>query len=418
MSRSLLGRLVVSLILVIASQCAAQQPAPAGKAKTIKNQLEYDQYMHALNIPTPFDRGMGLEAFVILYPQSIVRMEALENAVAAYKQAGRLGEVENVCKKILAIEPGNVPAFASIAFIERGKGTSDSASEGEVFAREGLRALPSWTKPAGMKDEEFSKLRAQTTAIFYGAIAFAALQRNDYARARDEYSKALAIDSSNLQDMFQAGISEVEMSPIDLNGFWHLARALNMARAQNNSQAAKAIGDYSAGKYRKYHGNGDGWDEFIAKTATLSAPPQLAELQKSITPQTPPCDLAVQAVQQYGAASLSFADWEFVLENRDCSLANKAAADLVWKEIQSKQQGGTLLRLEGVKVVVSTQVGLDAALTEDNQAADRGDLRVLFESPDQHPPAKGSIVDVIGAITEYKVHPFLFIMEHAEIAGR
>jgi len=61
--------------------------------------------------------------------------------------------------------------------------------------------------------------------IFYGAVAFSALQSKDYGVAHDYYAKALAINSDNLADVYQAGIVELSQTPPDVTGFWHIAKA-------------------------------------------------------------------------------------------------------------------------------------------------------------------------------------------------
>ncbi len=104
---------------------AAQQPGAADQAniptsqKVIKDPAEYNAYMTALNTTDPAAKGAAMEAFVAQYPNSIVKLDALEQARSAYQQAKNLPKVEELAKKILQIDPNNVRALAIVVFMER-----------------------------------------------------------------------------------------------------------------------------------------------------------------------------------------------------------------------------------------------------------------------------------------------------------
>ena len=52
---------------------------------------------------------------------SIVKIDALEQAMGAYQQANNQQKVEQIASQILTIEPNNVRALAIVVFIERGQ---------------------------------------------------------------------------------------------------------------------------------------------------------------------------------------------------------------------------------------------------------------------------------------------------------
>jgi hypothetical protein len=200
------------------------------------------------------------------------------------------------------------------------------------------------------------------------------------------------------------------MTPMDVNGLWYIAKAYNLAGA--NAAAKKAISDYGKAMYKRYHGGVDGWDELLAAAA---AQPTLGpDFAASIKPAPTECDIAADAGKN--AAELSFQDYEFVLSHRDCSAAAGESAKKVWQVIQDKQKGGEVkVKLPGVKVISSAADFIDAALTEDNQAADKADVHMIMEKPLLHPPAKGSTIDIIGVFTAYAPSPFMFTMEKGEL---
>jgi tetratricopeptide (TPR) repeat protein len=401
-----------SLGLFSSTQLFGQQNPPAGQ-KMIKDPAEYNAYIAALNTTEPQQKAAAMEAFVNQYPGSVVKTDALEQAMAAYQQAGNVANVTSTANRILKLDPGNVRALAIVTFLNRAlaaQGDTKAAAEARGDAEKGLKALSGWQKPEGVSDADFDKLRKQMAAIFHGAAGFAALQAKDYPAARDHYMKAIENDPNNLQDVYQLAVAELEMKPLDPNGFWYVAKAFQLA--QGNAAAQKSIADFGKAKYRRYHGGEDGWDQLIAATANQSGRPA----DFSIKPAPTPAEIAVKAVQDNAPGDLSFSDYEFVLSLRDASPANKDAADKVMQAILDKEkQGAAKLRMS-VKVISATQGTIQAAITDENQQANKADLQITMTKPMLHPPAAGATVDIVGVITEYAPSPFTFLMKDGEVA--
>jgi tetratricopeptide (TPR) repeat protein len=393
-----------------ASQSSDQANVPTGQ-KVIKDPAEYNAYITALNTQDPAAKATAMEAFIAQYPQSIVKMEAMTQAMAAYQQAGNQQKVEETARKILEIEPTNVRALAILVFIETSQAnTPEKVEKVRKDAMSGLDALSKWTKPSDTSDADFAKLRNQMADIFEGAAGLGYLQIKDYAAARDHLSKAYQIDPTNLQDAYRLGITLLSMTPMDVNGLWYIAKAYNLAGA--NAAAKKAISDYGKAMYKRYHGGVDGWDELLA--AAAAQPTLSPDFAASIKPAPTECDIAADAGKN--AAELSFQDYEFVLSHRDCSAAAGESAKKVWQVIQDKQKAGEVkVKLPGVKVIGSAADFIDAALTEDNQAANKADVHMIMEKPMLHPPAPGATIDIIGVFTNYAPNPFMFTMEKGEL---
>src|SRR5438477_8541515 len=152
------------------AQPSGQAGAPTSQ-KTIKDPAEYNAYITALNTQDPVQKAAAMEAFVTQYPQSVVKIDALEQAMAAYQQAGNQAKVEDTAKRLLQFDPNNIRALAIVTFIDRAKATNgDQAALRSVCdeSQRGLQALPSWQKPEGISDADFQKLRSQMTNIFEG----------------------------------------------------------------------------------------------------------------------------------------------------------------------------------------------------------------------------------------------------------
>jgi hypothetical protein len=401
----------------LSAQASSPDQSQGNQPKVIKDPAEYNAFMTASNTTDPAAKATAMEAFIAQYPNSIVKVDALEAAMAAYQATGNQQKVQETGTKILQINPNSVRALAVVTFIERATAnTPEKAAKAREDGEKGLQALPTWTKPPELTEADFAKLKEQMTAIFAGAAGFGALQAKDYAAAKNFYLQSVKIDPTNLQDVYQLGIAGLEANPIDKAGFWYIAKAYHLA--QGNAAAQKSIGDYGKSKYRKYHGNNDGWDQFLAGVASQSGPGSEA----AITPAPSAQELACKAVQDNDPATLSFSDWEYILQYRDAGpQCNKDAAEKVWQAIQGKQKdssgGEVKIKLPGVKVINATSDALDVALTEDNQQANKADMHVVMDKPLTKPPAVGATIDVVGTISSYTPSPFMFNMTAAEVPG-
>lgn len=385
--------------------------------KIIKDPAEYNAYMAALNTLEPAQKAVAMVAFAGKYPDSVVHTDALEQAMAAYQQAGDQAKVEETAGELLKLNPDNVRALAIVTYLQRHratKGDKSALEEVGADAGRGLKALEIWTAPDGMSDDGFKKLRGQMADIFNGAAGFAALKAKDYAIARGYYLKSVSIDPANMQDVYQLAIVDLQASPLEVDGFWYIAKAINLAGAQKDEIAQENITNYGQAKYRRYHGGNDGWDALVAAVAGQTAPPDgfAATIKRAPTP----AELAVKAVAENDPASLSFSDYEYVLSCRDASPDNAAAAKKVWDAIQTKQKSGAVRLALTVKVVdYDDKLTLRAAITDENQQAGKADLEVTLKEPLKVPVVAGSQAKVIGVLSDYKLSPFMFLMKDGEL---
>jgi len=266
--------------LTAAMLAGLAQTAAAGGTSTghivIKDPAEYKAYVAAANLTDPVQQAAAIETFVLTYPYSVVASDALEQAMADYQEAGNTSQVENTALRLIALKPDNVRAYAILTSLERTAATDGDAKAMAAMrghAEQGLRHLAAWPKPDGLSDADYAKLRSQMTKIFNGAVGFADYSGKDYFGARDAYLKAVAVDSSNLQNVYQLGLCEVQMMPLDANGFWYLAKAIALAAAQNNLATQQSIAKFAKAKYTRYHGSEAGWDAIVAAASAQSGPP-------------------------------------------------------------------------------------------------------------------------------------------------
>ena len=277
-------RQLASLMLLAFAAAAAAQQAPAGQ-RVIKDPAEYNAYTAAVNTQDANKRAEELEAFVQQYPQSVVLTDALEQELAAWQTAGDSSQMKRTAKRLLAADPGNVRVLGIVVALDRAsaaQGDLASLNEMCVEATGGMREVSTWRKPAGMTDADFAALSKLMNDIFIGAEGFCAVQEKNYSEARDWFARALQIDPSNVMDVYELAIADLETTPLDANGFWYCARAIHLAQSAAIPQDASAMVNYCETKYRQFHGADDGWDAVTAAAAGQDAPP--ADFAKRIKP--------------------------------------------------------------------------------------------------------------------------------------
>ncbi|MGA8781959.1 MAG: hypothetical protein WB567_14505 [Terracidiphilus sp.] len=270
----------------------SDQPGGSGK-KLIADQAEYNAFIAATKTEDPKERAEAFESFAQKYPKSVVATDALEEAMAAWQTVGDSVKVLEVAKEILTSDQGNVRALAIVVALDRvsaAQGDSAALDELCLDSTGGMRVISMWKKPTDMPDADFAKLRKQMDIIFNGAAGYCALQQRDFSQARDWYSRVLQADPTDLQDTYQLAIADLEMTPIDANGFWYCAHAIYLAQNSSNAGAAGGMESYCKPKYVAYHGNDQGWDSVMTMGATRSNLPGefAAAISPGPTPPAPP----------------------------------------------------------------------------------------------------------------------------------
>ena len=399
------------------AQTSSPPPAQGPTRNSFTNPAEYDNYMAALNTKDAAKRAQAMEVFIAWYPNSILRVEAHEQGIAAYQASNQPAKADGLGQKLLQIDPDNLRALANRAYVNRLKAQTGEATalpQAVAAAERGLVVLPKWQKPVVLDDAGFARVKEQLSAVFNGVLGFAALQAKDYDRARIFYREAVAADPADLQNVYQLAVSQLEGQPVDALGFWYGARAIAIAKAANNAAAAQDIDRYVRSRYRVYRGSEEGWDDLVKRlVAGEAAPP--TNFSKSIPRQLTPPEKALQLLEDNDPAKLPYADWILVLRHRDASPANKAAAEKVWKAIGDRQQNGTRMKVP-MKVISATPDRIEGAITDAAQNGNIVEIEVAMARPLSPLPAVGSTIAFLGALSDYRPQPFLFKLTRGELA--
>ena len=402
-----------------AGSAAQSQPAapaaPAAQAPVIKDPAEYNAYVGAIQQKDPAAQISGLEAFMTQYPNSVMKVAALQTLMQDYQQTNNQQKTIDTATKLVAADPNNVRAMALLAFFDRLKaqGGDPNAKQELVDAKKygqmGLDALPKFTKPEGTSDADFQKMKDQMTGIFNAAIGIAALTDKDYDTARKALRAAVDSSPDSQKDfsvvyplaLAYAGPTppDPKLTPDPLNAIWFAARASSVAP---NAQYQAQIEKYAKGQYMKYHGGDDGWNDVLAQAKASPNPPP----GFSIKPAPSPAEQAHNMVTSTPPEKMDFATWQFIFSN-----GSKEDQDVVWNAIKGKA-----VQMQGT-VIKATPTEFQIAGSSDDIDAKKPDITLTFEEkvPLRLMPKEGASLDFQGEPASYTPSPFMMVMEKGKL---
>jgi len=399
-------KLLVVMMLVIAAQGFTPQAvgqAPSGQPtqkKEIKDPAEYNAYVNAIQQQDPNAKAQALEAFLQTYPNSVMKIDAAEQLMVAYQQAGNAQKMIDAANKVLQLDPNNVRALATLTYTYRATTTAQNLQQNlpliQQYATRGEQALPNMTRQEGMSDADFTKLHNELGAIFDGGLGFVALQAKNYPEAAKDFGKAVSEESQpNIADIYPLAQADLESKPINPEGFWYIVKAANMAQGDGKQQ----ILDYGKKKYVRYHGSDQGWQELVNDaTSNASITPPAGFTVAAAPPPPSPAEQAADLVKSKQPKDMNFAEWQLVL-----SSGNQAAADQVWNAIKDKS----------VKLVAGVISGNGSSLQLAGSADDIDDkkaditLTLAKPVPAKLVPQPGAQVTFQGTASSYTPNPFM-----------
>jgi hypothetical protein len=401
-------KVVLASVLALATTTLGAVPAmiyaqdQAGQI-TIKDPAEYNAYTNAVGQSTPAAKTKAIEAFLQQYPNSVVKVDMLEQLMAAYQGVGDMDSTLKTANTLLGVDPNNLRALAISVYIQKTQAAGktnpadaqpllDSAA---AHAQTGLNE----TKPASLSQADFDALKAATAPIFDSAIALDDSNKKDFAGAIQFYSNELKAypkpeltqSGPGLNDTYLLGQAYAQQDPPDTkNAAWFLTRSAQFAPAQAKAQIEKAAEYF----YNKYHGSMDGYPQVQTLAQANLFPP--ADYNPTPAPPPPsPADLASQTVAATSdLKTLSLSDKEFILFNGKPDDAQK-----VWAVMQGVRAGvpGT--------VISASPDSVQVAVTEDNKQSKKADFTINMKTPLKTPPAVGTDVMYDATFDSYTATP-------------
>jgi tetratricopeptide (TPR) repeat protein len=385
------------------AQPAGQAAAPAGaagasSAPVIKDPAEYNAYMGAAQQADPAAKISGFEAFLVQYPNSVMKQDVLETLMGLYEQTNNNPKMMDAAQRVLAANPNNVRALALLAYSSK---AAQNWPDARKYAEQGLQALPNMTKPEGMSDADFTKQKNQLGQLMNSVAGFASLQTKDFPNAQKYLRASVEINPANLQDVYPLALAYLTATPPDsVNGLFFIARTANLAAGTADAPKIEA---YGKSAYTKYHGTDQGWTDLLAQAKTTPLPPAGFTIAAYVPPT--PAEQAHDLVKDKTPADIkkmSFAEWELVL-----SSGAKEDQDKVWDVIK-----GLPLQMEGW-VIQTSPTELNIAGTQDDNEAKRADIKLVMTGPipERLMPKEGATFDFEGTPASYEPSPFVMTME-------
>jgi len=402
-----MNKSLVVIVLAVAACAAGGPTTPQGQAQgtgasssapVIKDPAEYNAYMGAAQQPDPAAKISGFEAFLVQYPNSVMKNDVLETLMGLYQQASNQAKMMEAAQRLLQANPNNVRALALLAYSSK---AANNWADARKYAEQGLQALPNMTKPDGVADADFAKQKAQLSQLLNSVAGFAALQMKDYASAQKYLRATVEANPASLQDVYPLALAYLTATPPDsVNGLFFIARTANLAAGTADGPKIEA---YGKSVYTKYHGTDQGWSDLMATTKTTPLPPAGFTIAQYVPPT--PAQQAHDLVKDKTPdeiKKMSFAEWQLVL-----SSGAQEDADKVWNVIK-----GLPLQMEGW-VIKASSTELQIAGTEDDNEAKRADIILTMTGPipPRLMPAEGATFDFEGTPASYVPNPFVMTME-------
>lgn len=385
-------------------------PAQPQQKKEIKDPAEYNAYVGAVQQKDPAAKTTGLEAFLTQYPNSVMKEDALELLMASYQQSGNEAKMTETAQRLLQSNPNNVRALALLAYTARtkaqaGQNPQQNLADAAQYGQKGLQALQTFTKPEGMSDPDFEKLKDQMSGIFNAAVGIPALQNKDYKTAQTALSNAVKTNPNDFSLVYPLALAYLQAQPPDnLNGIWYAARASIVAPTPQYKQQ---IESYAKSVYVKYHGSDQGWQDVLTAANSSPQPPAGFTVQQYVPPT--PAQQAGDIVKQKTPKDMSFGEWELVL-----SAGTPEDKDTVWNAIKGKP-----LIMEG-QLISGEPTKLQIAASEDDITAKRADviLNMTAAIPARLMPKEGGTVDFEGTPVSYEPSPFVMTMDKGTLVQK
>jgi hypothetical protein len=255
----------------------AQAAAPQAQPKYTKE--EFDAEQAAAAEKNPQQKIQLLDAFVAKYPASDLLSYVYDEYVKAYYQLKQMNKVVQAFDKKLALPNldaatrlrallGRAQTYES-AYNPKDPNAKEQATQGRDKALEGLQAVEALPKPAGATDEQFATAKKQLSVTFLDTAGLASTHLKDYAAAAEYFQKSLALEPQQALIDYRLGLADLQMDPPkSLNGFWALARAIDLKMPE-----AEKIQKFLHDKMYAYQQPGceSSVDAQIAQLLTLAA---------------------------------------------------------------------------------------------------------------------------------------------------
>jgi tetratricopeptide (TPR) repeat protein len=268
-------------LLAFLAACALPVPAQLSDVsletprKVIQDPAECRAYRGASQQKSASAKCGSLEAFLAQYPDSVMKEDALELLLVAYREAGSPARTIETAQRLLQLNPCNLRALAVMASSEEG---------GLPEAEKGLQCLQTVGEPVGVPGDAWRKQKAQMNEIFSGKIGREAFQSRNIRKAERHLLSAVQSAPNDPVNVYYLALAYLTPGPDGkiVDGLFFIARAAILQQGASRDQIAR----YGKSQYIKYHGSEEDWNDLLAVAASAPTPPAHFTIARRETPSS------------------------------------------------------------------------------------------------------------------------------------
>ena len=253
--------LLAALFVSGTPKAAAQEAAAAGGAQQKYTMAEYNSYQAAAAEKNPAAQIKLLDDFVAKYPNSALLNYVYPLYYRNYFAQKNFPKTIEFCDKMLGLGDKLTPGEKYEAYSYRANAYNaipnpdvETSKAARAAALATLKVLDQLPKPEGIDDAKFAADKKQSTVVFNGTAANAAMNAKDYAGAIESYKAVLAIVPDDLISNYKLGQAYMATNPPQqLDGMWFYARSATNKNA--TEQQAKSLKGFLRKLIGNYQGN-------------------------------------------------------------------------------------------------------------------------------------------------------------------
>ena len=258
--------LTAAVFIALLSVSTFARPAAAQAAQDAQKPSytipEYNAFQAANAEKDPAAKLKLLDDFTSKFPSSTLTQYVDQLYFQTYFAMKNYPKTIEYADKLLAmgdkVDPAvalgalqaRVQAFSAMQFNPSAADANEQLTKERDAALQGAKMLEAFPKPANspMSADDFAKQKKPGIAFFDSAAGAAALQLKDYPGAVNAFKAALTNKPDDGVSAYRLGLAYLAMNPPQaLDGFWALARAVNLKVPD-----AEKVKDYLRAKVLAY----------------------------------------------------------------------------------------------------------------------------------------------------------------------
>lgn len=283
------GKVVLGISIILAGMMAASSFAQAPQ-KQLKDAAE-GELVQAIQKETDAKKRLQLiEQWKEKYPTSDFKSERAAAMLATAQAAQDAGKTRDAAREIIAVDQGQGPASMQayavlVQFGMKDMNEAEVSENAQKMLSSLNTAMADDKKPANISAPDWANQKKQFRDFALKSPGDAAAARKDFAKAEQEYGKALQTAPNNamLSQLLATSIIQQRKPEKQATAMWHYARSAELtgegALSDADRQKTKAFVEKN---YVAFHGSRDGLDELFSKAKESAMPPEGFKIESKL----------------------------------------------------------------------------------------------------------------------------------------